>query len=342
MNLRRKWLPILIGGGVLYSFIIAYWMFGSNVTPLQNPYPLLIQEGATQEEVMSVLRQEKVLIRPYSMQFLLLFLPSKKFITREGRYLIHSGMSNWEIFKKIKSGQQDPVRVVIQQVRDLNQLASKLDMELQLDSLEFLRTILDPIFLDSLSLQKENILSMILPNTYDFYWTVKPRVLIRKLMQFHNQFWSSNARLDSIQSRNLDQKSAYILASIVEKESQFEPERPLIAGVYLNRIKIGMKLQADPTAVFATGRTDVFRVNHDIIQFNSPYNTYVVEGLPPGPICMPSLNSLESVINSARHSFLFFCALPGYEGKHAFAQSAHDHFNNARVYRNWLNSENIH
>ncbi|MBK9272425.1 MAG: endolytic transglycosylase MltG [Saprospiraceae bacterium] len=322
--------------------VVFYCLFAPNVSKVHQSYFLEIKPVFSWSEIEQNLVDHKVLKNNKSFQLTsyIFSFSAKKW--KAGRYKINKGMSNFDIFKKLLSGAQDPVMLVINNVRDIYQLAGKLDPYLMIDSTDILNTLSDTLFLDSLGYNLENILSMILPNSYEVFWTIQTKALFLKLKAHHDKFWESESRLMALRDVGLSQVQAYTLASIVEKESQYLPERNMIAGVYLNRLKRGMKLQADPTAVFASGLDGVQRVNYDILNVDSPYNTYKVVGLPPGPIYMPSINSIEAVLNADKHEYIFFCALPGYEGRHSFAKTAEQHFENARIYRKWLDQQNIH
>ena len=172
------------------------------------------------------------------------------------------------------------------------------------------------------------------------FWTTTPEKFVARMKKEHDTFWTEE-RENKIKQHNLDKKQAYIVASIVEKESNYDPERPTIAGVYLNRLKAGEKLQADPTVVFAIGDFSIQRVLYSHLETDSPYNTYKYTGLPPGPICMPSIASLEAVINADKHEYMFFCAKADNSGIHVFAKDYSSHLKNAEAFANWLNSLNI-
>jgi UPF0755 protein len=181
---------------------------------------------------------------------------------------------------------------------------------------------------------------MFIPNTYEMFWTTTPEKFVARMKKEYDGFWDDE-RLKKLKKNNLDKTQAYIVASIVEKESNYDPERPTIAGVYLNRLKAGEKLQADPTVVFATGEFTLQRVLFSHLKIDSPYNTYMYSGLPPGPICMPSVSSLNAVINAEDHEYMFFCAKPDNSGIHAFAKDYDEHQKNASAFSAWLNSLNI-
>ncbi len=260
---------------------------------------------------------------------------------RPGRYILKPPMSNCDILAKLRMGIQDPVRLIIHGVRDIYQLAGKLGHSLQMDSLEILHWLTDTAYLYRLGYTRENILCLFIPNTYEVYWNVPPEKFLQRMLLENKKFWQRQGNNHKARLKSLTPNEVYTLASIVEKETVVEEERPTIAGVYLNRLKSGMKLQADPTVVFALGEYGIHRVLYEHLKVNSPYNTYVVNGLPPGPICMPSISSIQAVLDAEDHDYLFFCAKPGYDGTHAFASTLQAHNENAASYRKWLNKENI-
>ncbi len=260
---------------------------------------------------------------------------------KPGRYLIKKGMSNVEIINKLKSGTQDPIKLTINAVRDIYQLAAKLGSVLMYDSAAFVKQLTDSNQLKILGYNEYDVLSLFIPNTYEVYWSVSPDRFIKRMKTEHENFWSQKNRLDKAIKKGLTANQVYTIASIVDKETIIENEKSIIAGVYLNRIQKGMKLQADPTVVFALGQIGLKRVLLEHLKVESPYNTYLFEGLPPGPICMPELSTIDSVLNAGEHEFIFFCARPGYDGGHVFAETLEAHGQNARKYRLWLNQENI-
>lgn len=330
---------LFLFGAVL---LVSYLLVLDNVSSRDQSFSLEVKPNETWTNVENILKENNLLKNNLSFNIVKSFAKIKSNVIKPGRYLIDHGMSNYDIVKKLMSGSQDPVLLVINNVKDIYQLAAKLDSYLMLDSAEILNTISDTSFLDSLGYTIDNIMTSILPDSYEVFWTISTKSLLSKFKAHHDAFWKSESKLILLDELDLNEKEVYILASIVEKETQYEKERSTIAGVYWNRLKRGMKLQADPTAVFASGLTGIQRVSHEILSIESPYNTYHVYGLPPGPIYMPSLNSINAVLNVDKHDYIFFCALPGYEGKHSFAKTAEQHFENARLYRNWLNEQNIH
>lgn len=260
---------------------------------------------------------------------------------KPGHYILKAGSNNLSLLNKLRKGVQDPVSVVLNSIRDIYQLSGKLGNSLMPDSLEFLTMLQDSILLKKNNYTKDNILTAFIANTYHLYWTTTPERLLQRMIQENQTFWNKENRSQKLLEKALSKTDAYIIASIVEKETNNDIEKSDIAGVYINRLKTGMKLQADPTVVFALGLFGIQRVLLEHLKSDSPYNTYFVEGLPPGPICMPSVTSLDAVINATPHEYLFFCARPGYDGRHAFAKTLAGHYENAKLYRKWLNTQNI-
>jgi UPF0755 protein len=244
------------------------------------------------------------------------------------------------LITKLRSGNQDAQNVVINNIRTIHDLAGKASRYFETDSLTFLSYLTDANVFGKYGFTLDNFLTMFIPNTYEMFWTTTPEKFCNRMKSEYDAFWT-NEKLDLIKANNLDRTQAFIVASIVEKESNYDPERPTIAGVYLNRLNAGEKLQADPTVVFATGDFTIQRVLYSHLSIDSPYNTYKYAGLPPGPICMPSIASLNAVIRAEKHDYMFFCAKADNSGVHVFAKDYAQHQKNAAAFAAWLNSLNI-
>ncbi len=340
MPLRRAFYPLL--GLTLFFAILLAWMvyhsaFRANIRSSHPYYELFIRKSYTWDSIQPML--DTILINKTSFNTLrsLIGLMDLK----EGRYVLKPDMDNVRLIRKLRSGDQDPIRLTINNVRDLPQLCGKLGSQLMADSVDLLNFLMDSSNYLNLGYNSKTILCAFLPNTYQVYWTVSAEKLLDRMIQEKDLFWSKKDRIEKARRLNLNPNEVYTLASIVEKETNAEEEKGLISGVYLNRLKSGMKLQADPTVVYALGVQGLQRVLHEHLIVESPYNTYLNEGLPPGPICMPSTSTLDSVLNATPHNYYFFCARPGYEGSHAFSESIEAHYQCARKYRQWLNSEQI-
>jgi UPF0755 protein len=259
---------------------------------------------------------------------------------KPGRYALAPGMSNMDVLKMLVSGRQEEVRVVIRSGWTKEQLTAYVSTHLNTDS-QALASLLNgsgPLVPEGWN--KENILAAFIPNTYFFYWNTSPEKFIGRLLKEHEKFWNG-ARLEKAHQLGLDPVEVSILASIVEKETNKTEEMPLIAGVYLNRLKINMALQADPTVKYALGDPEIRRISRKMTEHDSPYNTYRNTGLPPGPICLPGIQAIEAVLNYSRHNYLYFCAREDFSGYHSFAASYAEHLQNSRKYQAELNKRGI-
>lgn len=259
---------------------------------------------------------------------------------KAGRYHLSHPLSNVELIRRVRAGIQNPLDVVIFNGETLEDLAGIAGRYLEKDSIDFLNYFLDYADSNNKNFNRENLLTLFIPNTYEMYWNCDPECFTNRMIKEFDKFWTAD-RKKALLDHHLDPINAYTLASIVEKESQAEKERSTIAGLYLNRLRRGILLQADPTVVFASGEKGLRRVLNKHLSIDSPYNTYLYSGLPPGPITMPSLKSIQAVIHPKSHAYIYMCAKPGYAGEHLFSSSLQEHNRNARVYQNWLNSERI-
>lgn len=258
-----------------------------------------------------------------------------------GRYKLPEEASYFELARYLRSGQQDPVNLVLNNARLVEQVAGKAAQYLEPDSIAFLNAFFEDSIMAKFELTPHTLMTLFIPNTYQFLWTTTPEGFLIRMKKEHDNFWRSNQRLEKAKALQLSPIEIYILASIVEKESQVKNERPTIAGLYLNRINKNMRLQADPTVVFAVQDFSIRRVLNRHLEFDSPYNTYLNDGLPPGPICMASINSIDAVLNAESHDYLYMCAAPDLSGGHVFAKSLTEHNINANIYRRWLNKSGI-
>ena len=251
---------------------------------------------------------------------------------RSGRYRLTPGLSAVGLIRKLRNGGQEPVRVVLTTEREPMNVAAKAARFLEPDSLAFVTLFGNRAYLDSLGYTPETFQSLFIPNTYEMYWNTTPRDFVARMVREHQRFWAANGRTERAREIGMSPAEVYTLASIVEKESLQPAERPRIAGVYHNRLRQGILLQADPTAVFATREFDVGRVLFRHIEFDSPYNTYVYRGLPPGPIAMSSVGSIDAVLRPEDHDYIYFCARGDGSGMHNFAETLAGHGRNKAIY----------
>lgn len=318
-----------------------YQVFFSPNTLVESdqPYMLKIPTNAVFKNVNDQLYTDRVINDALSFGFVAKILGYQEGV-KPGLYKIDPKMNNLQLVRMLRSGAQVPVKVTFNNVRTKEDLAEKITANLEVTQEQFLTLIQDSVYIRKFDFEEETIMSMFIPNTYEFWWNTSPEALFDRMYKEYQTFWTEE-RKQKAQALGLSQKEVSTLASIVQAESQKADERPKIAGVYLNRLKIGMALQADPTLVYATGDFTLKRILNIHKEIDSPYNTYKNAGLPPGPINLPDINSLNAVLNAEKHSYMYFCAKEDFSGYHAFAVTYTEHLNNARRYQTALNSAKI-
>jgi UPF0755 protein len=259
-----------------------------------------------------------------------------------GKYIIPKGSSLFYILKKLRYGRQNAVNLVIIKYRTKEAFAKFISKNLEADSVSVINFLNNDDSLKSFQVDTTNVFTIIIPDSYSCYWNLSIGNLMRKLYSNHQQFWNSE-RIDKMGKLGLREKDVYILASIIEEETNKNEDKPIIASVYLNRLKKKMRLSADPTIKFALRNFGLKRIMEKHIKesASSPYNTYTQYGLPPGPICIPQVKTIDAVLDAAHTDYLFFCAKPNFSGLHNFANNEKDHFANARIYRKFLDSLRI-
>lgn len=257
-----------------------------------------------------------------------------------GHYRLREGMSYLQLARTFQRGWQTPVRVTFNNVRTLPQLAGRLAGQLEADSLQLARVFLNDTIPARYGYTPETFIGMFIPNTYEMYWTVSPAGFLDRMQQESGRFWNAE-REQKRERTGLSRNEVITLASIVYEETQKTDEMPRVAGVYLNRLKTGMLLQADPTVKFAVGDFTLRRILFVHLEADSPYNTYKYAGLPPGPICMPSVAAIDAVLNFEDHHYYYFCAREDFSGYHNFARTLAEHNRNAARYQQALNQRGI-
>jgi len=290
--------------------------------------------------VVKVLSENGLLINSNSFEWL---AKQKKYTTniKAGRYKIDRALNNNELVNLLRSGKQTPINVTFNNLRTKEQLAGRISSQIEADSLTLLHHISDTSFQHKLGLSDYNVVSIFIPNTYEFYWNTSADQFIKRMLKEYHKFWNNDrkARAEKIK---LNYYEVATLASIVEKEQSIKrDERPEIAGLYLNRIKRKMKLESDPTLIFALRDFSIKRVLNKDKKVDSPFNTYKHKGLPPGPICIPSINAIDAVLNAKSHKYIFMCAKDDFSGYHNFAKTYAMHLVNARKYQKALNKRKI-
>ena len=259
---------------------------------------------------------------------------------KTGRYAIKPGISMFKLARNLARGTQSPVMLTIPSVRTLDKMAKTLSKQLMLDSAEIAQPIFDSVFIAKLGYTKETLPCLFIPNTYEVYWNISAEDLMKRMQKEHNNFWNDK-RKSQASAIGLTPEQVTTMASIVEEETANDAEKPMIAGLYMNRYHQQMPLQADPTIKFALGDFALRRILHQHLTVKSPYNTYTNLGLPPGPIRVPSIVGINSVLNYVHHNYIYMCAKEDFSGTHNFAANLTDHAVNARKYWKALNERNI-
>lgn len=268
-----------------------------------------------------------------------MMLPYRK--VRTGRYDVGQDIPTLTLYRKLRNGQQDPIHLTIPTSRTIEKLAGALSKKLMLDSLTLVNALSDKEVCRQAGYSTATLPALFIPNTYEVYWDITVEGLIHRMQKENKAFWNAE-REEKAKALSLNHEEICTLASIVDEETANDAEKPAIAGLYLNRLKKGMPLQADPTVKFAVGDFSLRRITGEHLKKESPYNTYLNPGLPPGPIRIASIAGLDAVLNHQHHNYLYMCAKADFSGTHAFAATFSEHRKNARNYVRALNARNIH
>lgn len=332
---------VIITGLILYGFYITQQIFSENTKFSEKEVYVHIPTDANYETA-------KQIITPYieHMDRFEMVASKRNYPenVKAGRFLFTKGMNSYELLKALRSNV--PVKLAFNNQERFENFAGRISSQIEADSISLLKTIKDSVFMKENGFNEENVFAMFIPNTYELYWNTSAIKFRDKMIKEYRKFWTEE-RINKAKLQNLTQVEATVLASIVHKESVKKDERPRIAGVYLNRLRLGMPLQADPTVIYAIKKKSnnfeqvIKRVFYNDLVMSSPYNTYVNTGLPPGPIAMPDITAMEAVLNPEKHDYIFFCASVERFGYHDFAATLSEHNKNAKKYSDWINSQGV-
>ncbi len=329
--IKFLFLLAIIGIGLLY-----YVFFMPNFSD-NNSNAVYIPTGADYAQITDSLMKYEIVKNKFTFNLVSELLKYKSYI-KPGKYNIDDKAGNLSWIRKIRNGVQDPVRVTLSNVDSPQELAQRLGKKLEKDSIDFIPYLLSED--TNAHLNPDNRWGIFLCNTYELYWTTTPEKIMQRMeKEFAKYFDGENGK--RTQDLGLSPIQVIILASIVQKETYKTDEQGKVARVYLNRIEKGIPLQADPTVKFALGDPAIKRVLNRDLTVDSPYNTYKYGGLPPGPICLPELSCVREVLHAPKHSYIFFCASPEFNGYHVFAETSSEHEANAQSYRKALNERKI-
>lgn len=330
-----------MSGLLIYGGILANQIFSKNTKFSQEELYVFVPTGSTYEDVKKILEPFVENMNRFEMVANKRSYPEN---VKPGRFLFKKGMNSYELVKAMRSNV--PVKLAFNNQERLENFAQRVSSQIEPDSLALVSAFKDPAFLKENGFNEDNVFVMFIPNTYEVYWNITAEKFRDKMIKEYHNFWTAE-RIEKAKKQGLTPVEATILASIVHKESVKKDERPRIAGVYLNRLRLEMPLQADPTVIYALKKRDndfdqvIKRVFYNDLFLNSPYNTYKVIGLPPGPIAMPDITALDAVLNPEKHDFIYFCASVDRFGYHEFAVTLPEHNVNAKKYADWINSQGV-
>lgn len=339
----KKWIIVF----VLLTLITSGWfgydfynkIFAININEGKEPYELYIPSNADYNKVIEILKKSGIVKDINSFIWVADRMNYDAHVS-SGRYLIQPNLTNRQFVTLLRSGAQVPVKVTINKFRTKEALAGFISKKIEADSASIIHLLNNPVYIAQYGWRTDNVMSVFLHNTYEFYWNTNAEAFFERMNKEYKNYWNED-RIMQANKIGLTPEQVITLASIVEEETNVKSEKPIIAGVYLNRLKKGMKLQADPTVRFAIGNFKIKRIKHAHLSIDSKFNTYMYEGLPPGPICTPTPVSIESVLNPESHNYYYFCAKEDFSGTHNFATTHAEHIINASKYHQALNTRKI-
>lgn len=335
-------LLLVLAGGGIYAYIMYSKTYKGNVRIEGGKTYLFIPTGSDLDDVKNILEENSILKDPATFMWV---AEKKNYRGKNvvpGKYEIKDGWSNNELINHLRAGNgRLEVEVTFNNVRTIEQIAGKVGKYIEADSLELVEAFHHPDTISKYGFNQHNFVALFIPNTYKMDWATDAGEFIQIIAKNYKKFWNEERKAKA-KALGLSQSEVSTLASIVQAEqTRHNSERPRIAGLYINRLRKGIRLQSDPTVVYAVGDFGIRRVLNKHLEVESPYNTYRNAGLPPGPINVPEISSIDAVLNYEKNDYIYMCAKPGYEGFHNFSKTLEQHEQYANTYRRWLDAENI-
>lgn len=329
----------IIAAVLLSAAIGTYSLLFSKPFKITDPTFIYIDEDDSADSVFAKIETN---LHPESMTGMKILAKLKDYGENiyTGAYRINSEMTVLETFRMLKAGRQTPVKLIIPSVRTIDKLVSRVAKQIMTDSASITSLINDSSYIAKLGYNKATIPALFIPNTYEVYWNMTAEGFIKRMIKENKSFWNAE-RTAKAEALNMSAVEVCTLASIVDEETANNAEKPLVAGLYINRLKRGMLLQADPTVKFSLQDFGLRRILFKHLETDSPYNTYKHAGLPPGPIRIASVAGINSVLNYSKHNYIYMCAKEDFSGTHNFASTLSEHSRNARRYQQALNRRNI-
>ena len=325
---------VLALGITVFNYYMKF--VGPSVT--DNEEYLYIKTGSTFADVYNTIKTKEVVKKPEVFKWVAETMDYNT--VKPGKYKLESGMSNRKLINMLKSGNQEAVTLRFKSFRLKEDLAKYLSTQIEADSVSIVRLLDSTAFISKFGFNRDNVYSVFIPNSYELYWDITAEKLFDRMYSEYQKFWN-DSRKNKAKEIGLTQLQVSALAAIVDAEALNDSEMPTIAGLYMNRYKQGIKLQADPTVIYANKDFTIRRVLNRHLLKDSPYNTYVYRGLPPGPIMLPSIKAIDAVLNYQKHKYIYMCAKEDFSGYHNFAVTQAEHEANARRFQQALNQRNI-
>ena len=341
MSKKKILIPLIIFSTVLTTCTVYIYqmLYSPNFLINSKEKFIIINEKTEFNELINSLERDTIINDILSFSVLSKIMEYQENI-KEGAYKVKTNMSNYDMITMLRSGNQTPINITFSYARKIDDLAEKVTKKLKMSDDDLLSYLYDNIK-EYNDFNKLDIISIFLPDTYEVYWNISPKKLTEKMYSEYKKFWNKE-RLEKLDKINLEQKEVIVLASIVASESRMLDEADRIAGLYMNRLNNNMRLQADPTLVFAANDYTIRRVLNKHKRIKSPYNTYIHKGLPPGPIRLASKDYIDAVLNYEKHDYIFMCAKEDFSGYHAFATNLTDHNRNAKKFQIALDLRKIY
>ena len=331
----KKILLISLVCVLLVSLFIGWNVVGPSVSAPEEKY-FYIKTGDTYNDVRENLKQKNILSSSFFFNIIARQIKYDKNV-KPGRYIIKNRSNLLSLIRMLKSGNQAEVRLVLNKIRTKEEFASKIGANFETDSSVVIKFLLSNDSLAPYHLDTNTVMTIIIPNSYLFWWNGSFNKIFSRLKKQHDYFWEGK-RIEKAKALGFTPEQVYTIASIVEEETNKQTDKGKIASVYINRIRKGMKLEADPTVKYAMRDFGLKRILHGHLSYQSPYNTYQQTGLPPGPICTPSINTIDAVLDAPSTDYIFFVAKPDFNGYSNFASSYKEHMQFARAYQKALDS----
>jgi UPF0755 protein len=341
--MSRKVIGYVLGGSVLTLLVICFFifrlLFGISVRPVDGKSVIHIPEGSSYEQALDSVTSS-LQIKNHVMLRRVAKLKNYPALVKPGRYVIDKGYSYNGIINLLRTGRQSPVKITFSTARTLDNIAGRIGGQIEADSASIMNFLSDPGNYAKDGFKREDVISVFIPDTYEFYWNTSAKGLYSRMLREYKRFWNKE-RLKKAGELKLTPVEVSILASIIDDEVAKPEEKSRIAGVYINRLRRGIPLQACPTIKFALNDFTITRVLYKHLVIDSPYNTYKFKGFPPGPIGCPTVEGLDAVLNAEKHEYLFFAAKPDFSGYHNFSRTLAEHNRYANQYQRELNKRRI-